>query len=87
MFVKGRYKEFTSLFLVVGTSPSFILVKSHGVVMFSEMRGFFMKYVTNVFCVLMIDICTNYSESHMVGFIVGILCKSAYGCIFVCIVL
>ena len=35
-------------------------------------------------CVLMIYACIKCSESHMAGFLCGILCTSAYGCIFVC---
>ena len=34
----------------------------------------------------MIYVCIKCSESHMVGFLGRILCTSAYGCIFVCIV-
>ena len=45
-----------------------------------------MKDVTKYVCFLMIDVCINSSESHMDGFLGGVLCTSAYGCIFVCIV-
>ena len=59
---------------------------SRSVVMFSKMWVVFMKYVTKYVCFLMIDVCINSSEIHLVRFLGGILCMSAYGCIFVCIV-
>ena len=37
-------------------------------------------------CVMVIDVCIKCSESHMTGFLGGILCTGAYECIFVCIV-
>ena len=45
-----------------------------------------MKDVTICVCVLMIGVCINCSESHMVVFIGRFFCTSAYGCIFVCII-
>ena len=62
------------------------LVKSCGVVMFSEMCGVFVNDVTKFICIMIIDVCIKFSESRMVGFIGRMLCASAYGCIFVCIV-
>ena len=45
-----------------------------------------MNDVTKCVFVLMIEVCINCIKSNMAGFIGGILCTSAYGCIFVCIV-
>ena len=45
-----------------------------------------MNDMTKCVCVLIIDVCIKCSESHMSGFIGRILCTSAYGCIFVYIV-
>ena len=54
--------------------------------MFSEIYGVFVNDVTKCVEVLMIYVCIKCSESHMVSFLGGILCTSAYGCILVCIV-
>ena len=37
-------------------------------------------------CVLMIYVCINSGEIHIVGFFGGFLCMIPYGCIFLCIV-
>ena len=46
-----------------------------------------MKDMKKCVRVLIIDVCINNSERHMAGFLGGVLCTSAYMCIFVCIVL
>ena len=56
------------------------------IVMFSEMWGVFMNVVTNNLCVLMIEVCKNSSESHMVVFQGGFWCTNACGFIVVCII-
>ena len=71
--------------LLVRPYPIF-LVNVCGVVMFSEMWGFFMNNVTKCVCMLMIDICINCSGGHTAGSIGRIVCTSDYGCVFVCIV-
>ena len=45
-----------------------------------------MNDVTKCVCVLMVDVCIKCSKSHTAGCFGGFLCTSAYGCIFVCIV-
>ena len=45
-----------------------------------------MNVVTKYLCMLMIDVCKNSSERHMADLMGGILCTSACGCIFVCMI-
>ena len=45
-----------------------------------------MKDVTKYVCVLIIDVCIHFSESHIDGFLGGILFMSVHRCIFICIV-
>ena len=37
-----------------------------------------------ILCVLMIFVYRKFSKSHMAGFLGGLLCASAYRCIFIC---
>ena len=83
--LRGDANNSRGCFLVSACPHHVFLVKSRGIVMFSEIRGVFMKDVT-FFCVLTINVCINCSESHMAGFIGGVLCTDTYGCTFVCIV-
>ena len=73
-------------FLLSARPHPMFLVKSRGIVTFSEIYGFFVNDTEKCVCVLMIYVCRKCSESNMTGFLGGILCTSAYGCIFVCIV-
>ena len=70
-------------FLLSARPHPVFLVKSRGVVTFSDIYGAFVNDVTKCVCVLMIDACMNCSEIHMAGFICGLLCTGAYGCIFI----
>ena len=72
--------------IVVGTSPSCVFRKVTWRRHVSEIYGVFVNDVTKFASVLMIYVCKKCSESHMVGFLGGILCNSAERCIFVCIV-
>ena len=59
------------------------LVKSHGVVMFSEIYGVLVYNVTKCVSVLMIQIWKNLVKviwwSVWAGFLCGVLCISAFG--------
>ena len=47
-----------------------------------EIYGVFVNDETNCASVLMIYICSKCSDSHMTGFLGGILCSSVYWFIF-----
>ena len=44
-----------------------------------------MNDVTKCIRILMIEVCSKCSESHMTVILGGILCTSAYRCIYICI--
>ena len=73
--------------LLLSTRPHPVfLANSHGIVMFSKIYGIFVNDVKKCVCVLIIDLCIKCSKNNMASFLGGILCTSAYGCIFLCIV-
>ena len=84
--LSGDANNSRGYFLLSAHPHPLFLVNSCGVVMFSEMYGVFVNHVKFFVCLLMIDVCIKFSEIHMAGFLGGILCTSAYGCIFVFIV-
>ena len=84
--LRGDAKNSRGYFLLSARPHPVFFVKSRGIAMFSEMCGAFVNDVKKYVCVLMIYVCIKCSESHMAGFLVVILCKSAYRCILVCIV-
>ena len=87
MCVKGQCKKVSTELPVVGTSTSCVFSKvTWRCHVFLEMCGVFVNDVTKFVCVMMIDVCIKCSENHMTGFLVSILCTSAYCCIFVYIV-
>ena len=55
------------------------------IIMISEMWGILMNFVKKCLCMLIIYICKNSSERHMVGFLGEFLCTSSCGCIYICI--
>ena len=86
MCVKGKCKELTRVFIVFGMSPSCIFSKFTWRWHVFRNLWIFVNYMTKCVSVLMIDVCIKFSENYMAGFLGRILCTSAYGCIFVCIV-
>ena len=70
-------------FLLSARPHPMFLVKSRGIVTFSEIYGVFVNDAKKCVCVLMKNVCTKCSEIHMTVFLGGMLCTSAYGCILV----
>ena len=71
--LSGVAKNSQGYFLLSARPHPVFLVKSRGVVTFSDIYGAFVNDVTKCVCVLMIEVCIKCSEGHMVGFIGGIL--------------
>ena len=84
--LRGNANNSRGYFLFLAHPHPVFLAKSHGIFMFSEICGVFVNDMTKCVCLLIIDVCINCRESHMAVFFDRILFTSAYGCIFVCIV-
>ena len=84
--LRGDAKNSREYFLLSTLPHPVFLVKSCGVAIFQKCVNCFVNYVTKCVCVLMIDVCVKFSESHMSVFLGRLLCTSAYRCIFIYIV-
>ena len=76
--LRGDTNNSREYFLFLACPYPVFLVKSHGIVTFSEIWRVFMKDVKKCVCLLMVDVCINSSEIHMTGFLGGFFCTSAH---------